>query len=154
MFLLLINEKRTKRTNNQLWKWEDHVKPRTGESFFSFVLNRRSSFTGLSTFYLFMSKLLHHITLLNLYSLSFRCPTCSRLFCAFDNHTRETIPFQICSSFLSPKLLAFCIFVKIGYAYQTKLSPWKMEENGSLKAKAFKNRNGRLMFTTVIMYPD
>ena len=75
------------------------------------------------------------------------------LFCAFDNHMGKTICFFRFAPFcLSPKLLAFCIIVKIGYAYQTKLSPWKIEENGALNENAFKNRNGRIMFTTVIIH--
>lgn len=87
-----------------------------------------------------------------MFSLSFKYSICFHLFCAFDSHIGKNNSFL--DLLFYAYLLSYCFlhFFQIGYAYQTKLSPWKTEENNSLKAKTFKYRNGRIMLTTIITH--
>lgn len=113
-FLLLINGKRAGRTNNQLWKYKHHVKPLKGETFLSLEsCNRRSFFSGLSIFYLYMSKLCYITSSFKnciLYPLSILC---SHLFCAFDSHNgkkKKKTPNSFLGFLFYAYLLSSCFF--------------------------------------------
>lgn len=142
--------KKRKWANNQLWKRKDDIRLLPGQPFFSLESCNRSFFIGLSMFYLWISYITsYYASKTIVYPLSIL--PAPFILCLWQSHGKQFF-LRFAPFCLSPKLLAFCIFVKIGYAYQTKLSPWKIEENGALNEKAFKNRNGRIMFTTVIIH--
>lgn len=113
------------------------MEPSTGEPVLSLeTCDKGSSFSGLSEFYLFMSKLCYYF---KNYFLSSQDSICSHLFCAFRSHIEGSNSFLdglFCAYLLSSWLLHFC---QDRCAYPAKLSPWKTEESVP-KAKAFKNK--------------